>query len=209
MNDSDAKTRLLAAAEELFNLHGFAAVKLRDIAQAAGLHHATFYHHVPGGKVELYRAAMTRNLERHSQALERIVNNGQNLRSQLKAICDWVLSHGAGNHARMLSTDLPNLPAELAHDLMVQASQSVFGPLERAFKQARAHDEITLNDEMIRVVAGALLAALQGQQAAHGAFPGPFSAQRQAHALVDVLFDGLQTRPPAEPPKQRRSRNAS
>ena len=47
---SDAKARVLEAAETLFHTRGYKAITLRDIASAVGLNHASLYHHVPGGK---------------------------------------------------------------------------------------------------------------------------------------------------------------
>jgi AcrR family transcriptional regulator len=189
------RERLLAAAEELFTEHGFAAVKLRDIAQAAGLHHSTLYHHAPGGKVQLFGEAMGRNLSRHAAALdERLRAHDGDLRAQLQACAAWVLGNLAGNHTRMLTTDLPNLPDDTAQQLAAQAWRGTVGPIARALEQARARGEINADDEAIWVVAGALLVSLQSLRTAAARYPGPESAETQADRLLDVLLDGLRPR---------------
>ncbi|MEO1181402.1 MAG: helix-turn-helix domain-containing protein, partial [Cyanobacteria bacterium J06636_28] len=48
--NSEARNRLLKAAETLFVQRGYEAVTVKDIAKATGIHHASIYHHIPGGK---------------------------------------------------------------------------------------------------------------------------------------------------------------
>ena len=69
IKESQPKERLLDVAERLFSSKGFAAVTLRDIAQALSLSHASLYYHFPGGKEELFIQVMKRNILRHGEAL--------------------------------------------------------------------------------------------------------------------------------------------
>lgn len=190
-----AREKLLAAAERLFSEHGFAAVKLRDLEQAAGVHHATFYHHAPGGKVQLFVEAVERLNARHEAALNaRVREHYGDLRAQLRSAADWLLANPVGNHTRLLSTDLAALPEDVGQRLARQAYAGVVGPLADALRDARAQGHAELEDDFAEVVAGGLLAALQALQAAHARYPGPLSAQQQAHRLIDVLLHGLTPR---------------
>lgn len=75
--------RILDTAEDLFAKRGFAAVKLRDIASAIGMRHASLYYYAPGGKEQLYIEVMDRVLRRHRAGLEHvIVAAGDDLREQ-------------------------------------------------------------------------------------------------------------------------------
>ena len=51
---SEAHERLLNVAEHLFLTRGYAAVSMRDIADALHVRQATLYYHVPEGKNQLF-----------------------------------------------------------------------------------------------------------------------------------------------------------
>lgn len=53
---SEAHERVLYAAERLFAECGYHTVTVKDVAKAAGIHHASLYHHAPGGKAQLFAA---------------------------------------------------------------------------------------------------------------------------------------------------------
>jgi AcrR family transcriptional regulator len=61
---SESRERVLQQAEHLFSERGYAAVTLRDIAAGLGIRQASLYHHVPGGKEQLYVEVTERNLRR-------------------------------------------------------------------------------------------------------------------------------------------------
>ncbi len=52
--NTDARERVLDAAERLFAERGYASVTLRDIAAEVGIRHTSLYHHVPGGKEAIF-----------------------------------------------------------------------------------------------------------------------------------------------------------
>ena len=93
-NHSQARERVLDAADKLFAERGYAAVTLRDIAAEVGIRHTSLYHHVPGGKEELFIEVTERSLTHHRIGLsEAIVQAGTTIRPQLFAAADWFLSH--------------------------------------------------------------------------------------------------------------------
>jgi len=53
---------ILDAAEELFSAQGFSAVTVRAIAERTGVSHALVHRYL-GGKIDIYRAVLTRNEE--------------------------------------------------------------------------------------------------------------------------------------------------
>src|SRR3954471_17969486 len=64
--DSDTKTRILDAAEQLFTEQGFEATSLRSLTTAAGVNLAAVNYHF-GTKEELFQAVLTRRLDPMNQ----------------------------------------------------------------------------------------------------------------------------------------------
>jgi AcrR family transcriptional regulator len=83
------RERLVAAAIELFYTHGFAAIGLDQVIEAAGVTKTTFYKHFEG-KDDLMVAAVKRRDEWESQAWERAVRKvaGDDPASQLLGMID-------------------------------------------------------------------------------------------------------------------------
>src|SRR4030081_3788169 len=50
--------RMVASATELFRMHGYNGTGLRDVIAHSGAPRGSLYHHFPGGKAELGRAAL-------------------------------------------------------------------------------------------------------------------------------------------------------
>lgn len=192
MSQTIIKDTLLDVAERLFLEHGYAAVTLRQLAKEAGIHHATLYHHAPGGKAELFVAAMQRNTERHTKALQdRVARHENDLRASLVAIADWVLSQPAANHARMLTTDLSYLEEKTAKQLAWGAYNGLVKPILQALQTAKAKQTIQADDATLEVVAAALFSALQGLEMATARYTSNDRALNNAERLIDVLLQGL------------------
>jgi TetR/AcrR family transcriptional regulator, cholesterol catabolism regulator len=198
MIEPSPRERLLDAAEALFSEHGYAAVKLRHVAAAAGLHHSSLYHHAPCGKSQLFAEAVGRGLDRHGRGLREAVSaHAGEVRRELRAAAAWVLAAPASNHSRMVHTDLANLPAPVADTLARRQWDALVAPLAQALDAAAARGELRLEPGDAQLVGAALLSALQGLRSAVAAYPVPGAGARQADRLVDVLLDGL--RPHAPP----------
>src|SRR5688500_3338007 len=88
--DNETYKRILAVAEELFAQRGYSAVKLRDIAYAVDMKHASLYYYVPGGKEALFVQVMEHSFQRHQDGVTKAIEAaGQGLRQQLYAVADW------------------------------------------------------------------------------------------------------------------------
>ncbi len=55
---SDAKSRFIATAADLFRRRGYHGVGLSEVIEISGAPKGSFYHHFPGGKEELAAAAI-------------------------------------------------------------------------------------------------------------------------------------------------------
>ena len=145
--DSEARQRLLDAAETLFIARGYDSVRLRDIAEVLGVKHAALYYHVPGGKEQLYIEVMERSFARHRAGMEdAIANAGPALHDQLMAVAGWLLSQPAVNILRVQQTDFHAISpthVQRLSDLMFDALRI---PVEKALNRAQAAGITALED---------------------------------------------------------------
>src|SRR5512145_3236714 len=104
---SEARTRILDFAEELFMKRGFSSVTLRDISVPLGLNHSSLYHHFPGGKEELFAEVLERNIRRHGEGLTAaMASSDGSLRGKLRGVAAWLLSQPPMDLLRMVKSDL-------------------------------------------------------------------------------------------------------
>src|SRR3712207_6832093 len=104
---TEARERVLEAAEKLFAQKGYTAVTLRDIGAAVGIKHASLYHHVPGGKEQLFIEVTERHLQRHRAGLKATIAEAQpTIQRQLRAAADWLLSQPPMDLIRMAYSDI-------------------------------------------------------------------------------------------------------
>ncbi len=158
---STPREGVLQAAEALFVRRGYDAVTVKEIAKAAGIHHSSIYHHIPGGKSDLFVEVMTRHLHRHQEGIRYAIEGSDGgLEGQLVAIADWLLSQPPVDLIRLANSDLPAIEAEAAQTLQDLAFQTLLLPivtiLERAEREGIVHHPNLGN------VAGAILSSVMG-----------------------------------------------
>jgi AcrR family transcriptional regulator len=193
--ESAARERVLVVAEELFSERGYDSVTLRDIAQALGIRQASLYHHVPGGKEQLFVEVTERSLARHRVEIVRLVAQHQgDLRALLLAVGDWLLSQPPVDIPRMVRSDMPAISEEHARRLTRAAVDSLVVPLEGAFVDARARGEVEFLRTPLweRLLAGSYLAIVDNARI--GARFGQLPAGMMVECMVDVILDGLRPR---------------
>jgi TetR/AcrR family transcriptional regulator, cholesterol catabolism regulator len=186
---SEARERVLQAAEQLFATRGYAAVTVKDIAKAVGLHHASLYHHIPAGKEGLFVEVMERNMQRHREGIEAAIAAGDgDLRRQLRQIARWLFSQPPVDLVRMTLSDLPAIERGTALYLENLAYRSLLEPIERILKEAQTRGEI--EHVALGNVAGAILVSI----AALNTIPAMYlehSRDIMANQLIDVFIRGV------------------
>lgn len=190
IQSSEARERVLRAAERLFTERGYEAVTIKDIATAVGIHHASLYHHIPGGKEPLYVEVMERCLLRHRDGIHTAVDAAVgDLRGQLHNIAAWLLSHPPLDLIRMVNSDLPALTqpgaAEKLSDL---AYEVLFVPIVAALEASQAGGEIAHNN--IGNIAGGIMSALEGLHALPDEYVET-SRLDMADELIEVFLRGM------------------
>jgi AcrR family transcriptional regulator len=189
MLNSEARERVLEAAEQLFAEKGYAAVKLKDIAAAVGIRHATLYHHVPAGKEELYIEVTERALRRHRHGIEEIVaRNTGNLQAQLQGVADWLLGHPPMDFIRMVKSDMPTIDTGKAAYLSQLALESLIEPIASTLYQARDRGEIEHQD--LGLVAGGLFGMFESMHLIPKEGFGK-TRHEMVNELINVFLYGL------------------
>jgi AcrR family transcriptional regulator len=188
---SVARLKLLAEAEKLFAARGLAAVKLRDIAVAAGLHHASIYHYFPGGKEQIYVDVMTASFHEHRRGLEEAIAAAPGgLRAQLYAVADWFTSHPPVDGVRMALADFPALPADSAAALAQLAYDSLREPIVAALDAASARERGALSIADRNQAAMALVTLVQSAHTVPERYLPTEQKAALGRSFVDMLMDG-------------------
>ncbi|GAB4122915.1 MAG: hypothetical protein Fur005_41710 [Roseiflexaceae bacterium] len=188
---SEARERVLRVAEQIFIERGYTAVTMRDIAEALSIRQASLYHHIPGGKEQLFLEVLDRLMQRHKTQIEESLDRyGPDLRGQLLGVAQYLLDQPPINISRLFRSDLPALgsekSAELAHDL----AHALFKPLDHAMRAAYERGEIRMVNTFVAAVT--FLAAIESLHEVHRYTSVPRAAL--AADLIDVTLDGLRRR---------------
>jgi AcrR family transcriptional regulator len=190
-----ARQRVLDAAERLFAQKGYTAVTLRDIAAEIGIRHTSLYHHVPGGKEQLFIEVTERNFQRHYNGLTQAITNAEpHVRAQLRAIAEWLLSEPPMDLIRMNFSDMPAIDPSHADRLSHQAYATMLAPIEVALQRAQQRGEIEYHD--LGLIAGSVLGLIESLYAIPQSALDQhvYSRQEMAYELIDVLLNGLRKR---------------
>lgn len=87
---TETPARILQAADELFTARGFAAVSVRDVAQAAGVNKALVFYHFQS-KEALFEKVLELYYARHTEALASVLAAEGDLRERLHNVLDAYL----------------------------------------------------------------------------------------------------------------------
>lgn len=189
--DNATRQHILHVAEQLFATRGYAAVKLRDIADAVGMKHASLYYYVPGGKEQLFIQTFEHSFERHQQGIMQAIDAaGPMLRDQLYAIADWFVTQPAMAIDRIQHGDRPKISQAEIGRLSTLAYNALRLPIVTALQHAQSRDEIHIAD--FDLAAMAFISLIQSTRN----IPNTDEATRQAigYQLVDMILNGWRKR---------------
>jgi TetR/AcrR family transcriptional regulator, cholesterol catabolism regulator len=189
MSASEARARILDAAEALFMKKGYSSVTLRDIAVPLGLNHSSLYHHFPGGKEQLFAEVMERNIRRHGDGLAAAIAAGEgSLRTVLRGIAAWLLSQPPMDLIRMAESDLKDLPRESASRIMALVYELVIGKVQAVFEEALRSGQVGTCDPGL--LAGGVIGLLESLHSAPEAEVGRKRSD-MANDLIDIILKGI------------------
>ncbi len=186
---SEAKARVLDAAENLFRDRGFNSVTMQDIAEALGMRQASLYYHVPQGKEELFAEVHERLLHRHKEGLVAAIESGSSLEGQLNAIAAWFASQPPVNLIPMMHNDMPILSAAIKARVQRAVEQNVFLPIAFAFQRAVDNGNIRSVDPFM--LTGMFLSIIDGLAVSHAHVENIPPREIASRAMVSVIMNGL------------------
>jgi AcrR family transcriptional regulator len=190
---SEARERVLVAAEHLFAEKGYGPVTLRQIGARAGLNHSSLYHHVPGGKADLFVEVMERIYTRHRTGLTAALASAEpEVRAQFYAAARWLLSQPPMDLVRLEHVDMPELASAQVQRLSNGAYLALQLPIVEALSTAHTRGEIAGHD--FDLISGGLVGMIESLFAVSETVAGK-SRLVMAERLIDVLLDGLRPRP--------------
>ncbi len=187
---TDARTRVLDAAERLFMERGYASVTMRDIADALGVKQAALYYHAPKGKEQLYREVVTRHMGHQLAGLERTIAAApQELEAQLSAITDWLVEQAPVDMMRMVRSDATAISESYAEELIQQVDHSMMQPIIQVIKAAQVRGEVRrIIPEM---VAGMLLAITNWAVYFDSTNRFRVSSKVMMRQVIELLLNGM------------------
>lgn len=186
---SDAKTRVMDKAEELFMERGYKAVKLQEIAKELKIKQPSLYYHFPKGKEDLYVQVVERAFERLQKQLTLILEGaGNSIEAKLRAISKWSVEHVNMSLTAMMQVDMPALSPENEQHLGKLAFQSLFGPLIGVFESAKAQKQIKpINSPML---AGVVVSMIEGINQANN-WDNNNTKEEMWEEVINTLLHGI------------------
>jgi len=186
--DNETRRRILDVAEQLFSERGYAPVRLRDIAAAVDMRHASLYYYVPGGKEQLFVEVMERSFHRHHAGLtDAIADAGDDIRAQVHGVARWLASQPPLDFTRMQQADMPAIAPQQAERLMQVAYDALRLPIVAALERATASGQIEVSDPDLAAMA--LVSLVQSVHAIPSAFR-MVPLEHVGRQLADMLLDG-------------------
>ncbi len=195
--ESEARNRVLDAARPLFVEFGYKGVSMQQIADAAGIHKATLYHHFKD-KDALFAAVVTLELHSIRAEMVRVMATERTPADQLTAVAWTFFQASHADFGRMMSDVHTYLPMEMRNEI-VREQAFPWEQLEAMFRAVVPADDMPPLDADLAVglFAGVVWGQLWLRKA--GRVTEPLS-EELAGRLVHVLLAGLATSPGARIP---------
>ena len=185
----EASRHVLDKAEQLFLEKGYAQTKLRDLAASLDMKPASLYYHAPGGKEELWHRVMDRLLTRHRDQLTRAAEQAdQDVRSQLRAMGDWLISQPPFNPTAIASTDVV-ADSESTVSITDRIYEGLMVPVSNVIRQAMEQGEVRHVEPDL--ISGVFITSVSGMVPLSHDDQLPASLQELVYQLIDILLDGI------------------
>lgn len=187
---------LLEAALALFVERGYAATRLDEVAQRAGVAKGTLYRYY-ANKLELFKAVVRHSLvtrldEAATSQARRPASARDELADLLAAFVQRIADSPLSGIPKLVMSEAGNFPelARFYHDEVVaRARAMVIGALSRG---AASGEFRRVDAECAwRVVIAPLLLAIVWKHSFQAFEPEPLDVRRQLASQLDLLFNGL------------------
>lgn len=184
-----SRERLLDSAEALFIESGFAAIKLKHIAERLKVRESAIYYHFPKGKEALFIAVMHRTLNRHRHGIDHAISDaGADWVAQLRAVCHWLVDQPALDVMRMSRSDLPAIDPAAAYELEEVLYTALNLPIRAILERAVEHGAARIADTDL--IAGMFIGMVGAIDIIKVEW-NPKSKREMVDVLLDSWINGL------------------
>jgi AcrR family transcriptional regulator len=203
-NALETKKRLLDAAETEFAAKGFAGVRLREVAQAAGVQQALIHHYFTD-KDGLYREVLGRALEETTEGSWAILGKVTGLSALLDAFIDMLMRFSA-NHAKLLailrmeaqSADGSSVAIDLLRERTKPVFDAVHATIAQLQKDGHVRAEVRPEDLMMGILSMTLYPVQEGAflRLVWGLDVTQDDQDARRRSILALVSEGVLPRPP-------------
>lgn len=195
--DVSTKTRILAAAEELFCKVGYDGVSARDVARLANANKPLVFYYFRN-KQGLFEAVLASYYAAHQQALAVALSAEDDARTRMHRLVDAYLDFMAG-HARYASLVQAQLSNPDTHPMVERNYGPLYTFIESALLEVAPREGHAAARQLFVTISGAVInwctyAPLLSRLMGADLLTGPLLEERRAHVhwLVDLVLDDLE-----------------
>ena len=180
-----AQTRqsLLDAALTTFSRQGFAATRLEDVAEAAGVTRGAIYHHF-GGKAELFLALIEDASTRGSSVIGDAIAQGGSFTAITRRVLEHSLTLLEDDHRFREITALSLFNAGGSPEL--EQVEQITGFFQAGIEQGALRDDLPAE-----AMARSLLGLQNGLAMLWLSNPGLFSIKNEAGRFAEIFLSGI------------------
>lgn len=195
--ESDGKQRIVAAARPLFVADGYKGVSMQQIADAAGIHKATLYHHFKD-KDALFVTVVNAELANLRLAMLHAIEQESATAGRLRALAWTFLQQSHGDFAQLMADVHRHLPEE-QRETVVRNQAFPWDQMEHIFRES--DDPLAEGDLDVRLATTLFAGLVWGQLWARkvGRETEPVTEEVTGRA-VEILLAGLKHSPAARVP---------
>jgi AcrR family transcriptional regulator len=140
--DVSGRVRILREARLLFTAHGYAAVSMQQIADAASVNKATLYHHFRD-KEDLFVSVMVEEFGRLATNIGAVIAAGGTLRDQLQRVAAHIFASRQSDFGRLAADLRDNVSGQRRSELMGRCAppwEQISFAVERAIATGEVRD---------------------------------------------------------------------
>jgi TetR/AcrR family acrAB operon transcriptional repressor len=189
---AETRQALLDAGLVVFSKQGFAATRLEDIAEQAGVTRGAIYWHF-GSKTDLYLALVQDISSRSSNVIAEAVAEGGSFSQVMQRVIERLIAYPERDKDYRRVLELSLFKTEMTDELQKSISlrtKSLLDGLRQFIQMGIAQGELT-GDIDVDDIAFALLSLLQGSSMIWLLDPDQFSLKQSASALAELFMRGL------------------
>jgi AcrR family transcriptional regulator len=188
ITDLGSRARILREARHLFTAHGFAAVSMQQIADAATINKATLYHHFRD-KEDLFVSMMEGELSRMGAGLASVIAEGGTAREILQRIARHIFVAQHSDFGRLIF-DLHAHVSEEHRSALIGRVTPPWVPIRGVIERGIVTGEVRKVDaDLVAKAFFAMVGSRMWWARFGGSRPEPDDVVAQM--LADLLIDGI------------------